>query len=468
MSPRSNNRLQSWAYVGLLLLVALAPLPLASNRPLPAALLALSVGILLIVWSGAIWSGTRIGIPGAKIGAPLALFALVCLWIWVQTLPLASVGLTADPIWSVAGAALDTSLPGRISVNPGETLSGLMRLLCYASVFWLSLQLNADPERARLSLRTIAFVGSLYALYGLIVFAAGNKWVLIYPKWSYPANLTSTFVNRNSFASFMGLCLLCTMSLFIHRIEPITSLNRPIRQKMALLIETLTGTNAAWLSGAILIQTVALLLTASRAGVFSTTAGLVILSLIHSRGKVLGRRPKTAIAISTTFVLVALTAGGGMLLDRYLIQGVTLGGRQTIYALTLDAIETSPWTGTGFGTFPDVIPAFLPKINKVAPVWDKAHNTYLENALELGVPAAALLNLAILLLAIRTVRGAHERRRDWTIPGIGVAATVLVGFHSLVDFSLQIPAVSVLYGFILGTAVAQSWSRRELERSAAP
>jgi O-antigen ligase len=90
-------------------------------------------------------------------------------------------------------------------------------------------------------------------------------------------------------------------------------------------------------------------------------------------------------------------------------------------------------------------------------LWDKAHNVYLENALELGVPAMAALNLAIALLAVEALRGLWRRRRERTAPAIGVAATVLVGLHSFFDFSLQMPAVAVFYAFLMGLAVAQAW-----------
>ncbi len=45
-------------------------------------------------------------------------------------------------------------------------------------------------------------------------------------------------------------------------------------------------------------------------------------------------------------------------------------------------------------------------------------------------------------------------------PCIGVAATALVGAHSFVDFSLQIPAVTATYCLLMGAACAQSWSSR--------
>ena len=39
-----------------------------------------------------------------------------------------------------------------------------------------------------------------------------------------------------------------------------------------------------------------------------------------------------------------------------------------------------------------------------------------------------------------------------------VAASVLVALHALLDFSLQLPAVAVLYACIMGVACAQSYS----------
>ena len=92
--------------------------------------------------------------------------------------------------------------------------------------------------------------------------------------------------------------------------------------------------------------------------------------------------------------------------------------------------------------------------------YDRAHNTWLENLFELGIPAALALFLSIGGLALTCLRGVRERHRDWAIPATGVAATVLVGVHALLDFSLQIPAVGILYACIMGVACAQSWSSR--------
>jgi hypothetical protein len=63
-------------------------------------------------------------------------------------------------------------------------------------------------------------------------------------------------------------------------------------------------------------------------------------------------------------------------------------------------------------------------------------------------------------LALTCLKGVRRRHRDWAYPALGVAASVLTGVHALFDFSLQIPAVAILYACILGIGCAQSSSSR--------
>ncbi len=85
-----------------------------------------------------------------------------------------------------------------------------------------------------------------------------------------------------------------------------------------------------------------------------------------------------------------------------------------------------------------------------------AHDTYIEHLVELGIPATILLYTGPVLLFGMCVRGVFNRRRDQVVPLVASSATVLVGLHSLVDFSLQIPAVAVTYAAILGAGCAQA------------
>jgi O-antigen ligase len=450
-------------FFGLILLVAIAPLPLGSNRPLPAALIAVFAALLLLLWSvRTAQTGVSLVRFPRRLYIPFGFFVLVCVWIGVQSASGMPQSIT-DPSWQVMNTVLGTSGPSRISVNPNQSLSSLMHLTTYGVIFWLAVQTTRTPERANTALIATMTIGGIYALYGLAVFLSGNEWILIYRKWAYPDALTSTFVNRNSFATFAGLSLICTVSIFLDKIAGLLTLKRVWREKLILLVEHIVA-RSAWTTVCLLSITIALVLTGSRAGNVATLIAISIFlgfTLYKS-----GLRRRHMLIIGSLFIAVfsvaAFTSSG--LLGQRLANNDTIlaeNDRLLVYENTLSAIASSPWTGTGFGTFENVFPAYRTSELPIGVLWDRAHSTYLENALGLGLPAAAALNISILLIAAQCLYGVFVRRRDRKFSIIGVAATVLVGLHSVVDFSLEIPAVSVLYAFILGFATSQSWRTGE-------
>jgi O-antigen ligase len=92
---------------------------------------------------------------------------------------------------------------------------------------------------------------------------------------------------------------------------------------------------------------------------------------------------------------------------------------------------------------------------------DKAHNDFLELAAGWGLPATFAWLGALAWLAAICVRGIFIRQRDRYFALTAFGATVLVGVHSMFDFSLQIPAISLLYAAILGLGVAQAFPSHE-------
>jgi O-antigen ligase len=91
--------------------------------------------------------------------------------------------------------------------------------------------------------------------------------------------------------------------------------------------------------------------------------------------------------------------------------------------------------------------------------WDKAHNTYLEIFQGLGLLFGAMLIGCVAILVWECVKGARIRKRGATIPAIAASVSFLVGAHALVDFSLQIQAVTLTYMAVLGAGVAQTYRR---------
>lgn len=455
-----HNRTEAWLFRLLVAFIALVPLPLASNRPLPAAIAALAAGLLLLV--SALLGYCRGGptVTPARIRLPLILYGATCLWVLVQWLPFGWLPGVAAPIWDIASEATGRSLPGRISVNPDATLTGLMHLLAYGAVFWLALQLTHRMDRARTAMRAVAAIGTIYAVYGIIVFLLGNEWILGWRKWAYHGSLTSTFVNRNSFATFAGLSLVCAAAALALELRVVMAGRGAVRARIAIALEHLF-TIHLWLLLANAILLITLFLTASRAGMASTGLGLAVFLLIalhHSRNRTF----LLSVTVLGAFAAAAIgfAVAGAPLAERYESRfiGMSAESRAEIYRYSGMAIRSAPMVGHGYGTFSDVIPAYRISDRLPTRAWDKAHNSYLENAVELGLPAAASLNLAILLLGLRAVGGGLARR-NWAVPAAGAACTALAGFHSVFDFSLQIPAVAFLFAFVLGVAVSQSWRR---------
>ncbi|MEQ9797610.1 O-antigen ligase family protein [Parvibaculum sp.] len=461
MLSAASSHAPRWIFWGVLAIIALAPLPLGSNRPLPSALLLVATGLLLVAWSAyAAHAKGAITLRKSQLlqlTAPALLYGLVLVWIFLQWMPLAGmVHSWADPLWEEAARAIAMPLRPSVSINPAATLDGALRLMAYAGLFWLTLHLARDPTRAAQARAAIIIVGAATSLYGLFAFFGGQDWLLGNIGARPADSLTSSFVNRNSFATFAGLTLLAAVSLFLERIRHLLALERPFRRKLVLVIEHMVF-QSGLLTGAVLTIALALFLTTSRGGIFASLFALGALVLLQLPGR--GGSQKRSIGFVVLVVLgIAIVAGGGNFLDRLERQGLSFETnlRSTLFATTIDAIRTAPLTGTGFGTYGQAIEAYRVSDENIFAIWEKAHNTYLENALELGLPAAIALNLAIFLLARRAFLGVRARKRHKSFPALGVASTLLVGLHALVDFSLQIPAVAVLYAFIMGLALAQS------------
>src|SRR5205085_1188755 len=108
--------------------------------------------------------------------------------------------------------------------------------------------------------------------------------------------------------------------------------------------------------------------------------------------------------------LVLVVVSGATTLGRIAATAWDAEGRREIYELTLEAIGNTPLLGTGLGTFKWVFPTY--RTEDLPFTVELAHNDYLENMLELGIPAALLLTMAVALLVFACVRGVFRRQRN--------------------------------------------------------
>ncbi|HXS41070.1 MAG TPA: O-antigen ligase family protein [Stellaceae bacterium] len=459
---RARERYAPGRALFLLLLgfVLLLPLPLGAVARLSWWVIALYVGLLLAAHAASLMRpGAVIGQRVAPNGPWIVPFLLTAAWAALQLSPWTPAAWH-NPLWQTAAGLLQTPLAGAISIDPDDTAAAIIRLLAYGGIFWLAMQLCWPRRRAETLFLALSFAAFAYSAYGLIEEFSGAKMVLWFPKSAYFNSVTSTFINRNNYAAYGGLGLICASGMIIKELAMLVSRQPSRRAEFLALLEALAGWRGILLVGWV-VSCAALAMSDSRGGVVSTFAGLLALVAAVGVSRTLQRRYVLIIAGSVLAAGIAVSSlNGAQLVERLAETDLSQEGRPLVYALLRHQIAEAPWLGTGYGTFEE---AFRPiQSAAIRGRWDRAHDTYLENALELGIPAALLLTLSGAALFIRCLFGLRARHRDAIYPAIGIGASVLLACHSLVDFSLQIPAITATYALIMGAAVIQSWPRRAL------
>ena len=455
------SRLPSETLTWLLILtLALAPLPLASARPLPWSILAVVLGSLLLLATLCEAIESTPSGAMAPLRVPMLLFLLIAIWIWVQSLPLENAS-ELSPTWRMAAQALGGVLHPAISLDHEESISHFLRLLTYGAAFLLAWRIGLVSENANWIVKAVGTIGLVYAVYGLIVYFSGSRTVLWFSKWAYQGDLTGTFVNRNSFATFLGLSITANLAwlaqILVRNVD-----NRSWRAHIESVTDSLFR-HGLLPTLSLVIQGSALLFTHSRGGTVSALLGMGALTICAVSAPSLRAPWRTAfVALAALGAILVITLNGGSLLRRVSDTAVESDLRVDINEGTLRAIADDPLLGTGLGTFKYVYAPYQPPTE--GKLIDRAHNDYLENILELGLPAGMAFYLMLGLLVFECLRGVARRRRNAIFPCLGLGASVLVGFHSVVDFSMQAPAVAITYAALLGVGVAQS--RGSVERTA--
>ena len=441
-----------WPWRLLLLLVVLAPLPLGGNRPWAWSLEALLAGIALAGWALAAVRGQVRTFWRAALWPSVIGFAAALAWGAVQLLPVPA--SLAHPLWPSVVEVLGTSAGASISIAPGAVGPALLRLASYGAIFWLALQYARDRRHAHELVTWVTAASVVYALYGLVNFFAGNTHLLWYPRWAYATDVTGTFVNRNSYATFAGLGLLAAVAMAIRTFREKWRVADRSLARFPRGVESFMGRPLVYSFGALVIG-MAWLQSHSRMGFGATVVGLAALLLVLRAAGVV-RHFGLAATIGVAGLGFLIFSSGALTFDR--IEQATSADRLPLFAMVIEGIRAAPWTGHGFGSFPVVFPMFRDLTIPQAIDFTQAHNSYLELAFELGVPVATLLVAAVVWAALLCARGVFRRSRDRLVPALGFAAALLVGTHALVDFSLQMPAVAYLFAALLGAGVAQSWS----------
>ncbi len=453
-------------FKSLLFIVLLSPLPFGSNRPWAWSLSALLIAILAISWAISVLNNreTRFPIPYFKaISDIIWVFIGVLSWASYQIFIPATVNVQ-HPLWGLAAKALNTAVTPLISLTTADGITAIMRLLSYGLVFLLCFYYCRLQENARTVFHGLMFAGLLYSLYGLVIYFGKYGMILWFKHDAALATVSSTFMNRNHFATFAGLTLLCSLALLSETINISAKYNIGGNLGWQRFFENLIV--RGWLPALVFMITgTALILSSSRGGFFSTLlAVLVLLAALNLNARTRNYYALWLIVIFAGIGTVVFNLSSSRLLARLDLEGLSDEYRAVVFEQTWSAIQTNPWLGFGLGSFEEIFPFYkgsnYPGTIAHPLVQDYAHNTYLETLFELGIPAGLALFYCFFRLGSICVKGLWLRKKDWIYPATGFAATVLIGCHAFVDFSMQIPAIPYIYLLLMGAACGQSFSSK--------
>jgi O-antigen ligase len=422
-----------WVLVAVVLGSALA---LGGNRPI--GWLTLSAGVMALFLltatgsrqSGALWQRT----------CPLALgILLVAGWAFLQTVSWLP-STWHHPVWR--------DLPsGTVSAEPDATLTGIVRFLGYAAIVWVAAWGVGCQRRAQRLIDVVAVFSIALALYGLGAWAADVNPIVGTP--GYPGSVTASFVSRNSYAFYAGLGAMCCLAALVARL-PTSSRSQEAGSRRALrdMIEMFFGRGLVFVLGFATVMS-ALFLTGSRAGVVSALCGLGVVAVIS--GHRLNRPIRRALLAGLVGMGAVSALAAPRFITRLLGEDPVDGLRLAVYRAVIEGIGERPFLGHGLGAFQTAFRPYVPSRAGSAE-WDLAHNTYLENAFELGLPAAVVQLGILMAIMVRLWRALEGSGQSRPVIAVALGAITAGALHSLLDFSLQMPAAAALFSLLLGAA----------------
>jgi O-antigen ligase len=441
----------------LLLTLLLAPLLLGSNRPVFWAINGASASILLSWLAFRLWRDPkRFGWSALVLLLTASCTTLMLVWMGIQT-----VGLTPrswhHPLWEVALGA-----NGSASIDPSLTLSTI-GWTATLSIILVAIAKGSDVPFVLRFMRLAAGTASAVAFFGLLVGALGIPTLGVAAKNAYLGWLTGTFVNRNSAATFFSFGMTAALVLATWPARNLLpSRKRPTRFLRAFHWQ---DPQTPWLAVAIFLF-IAVVMTGSRGGLIATVVSLAAFFAVW----VVKLRKFGTFGAATLLVMVALCtfsvtvlAGAGIF-DRPDAESST-NVRISLYREALRAIRDRPLLGHGAGTYATVQPLYHSSATPEEFVWNRAHSSYLEAAMTLGIPATAIVLAVSVLVLVWMIRAlARSREPNPALIAAPPIAT-MAAVHSFVDFSLQMQAIALYFVIFAGLAIGAAADARHRQRS---
>jgi len=466
--------------------------------------------LLLIAWGalafGAVydwaytplfWAAAAIGLlglfaPGARVRRPLAwpiviVAALIALVGFVQLIPLAPSTIATispatddflrryDVAYSLATATGAAAYRHPLSIDPRGTWLGLAAFGALTTLL-----VGAARGLGQRSTRTLAsglvFVGFVVAIAGIVQSGLymhdPDPVRRIYGFWQTTNRNTypfGPFVNRNHFAGWMLLALPIAIGYFVALVARGMRGAGPSVRERLLWFSSPDASRVVLVGLAVLVMGLSLVLTLSRSGTTCFMIALAVSGWFIIRRQAAGSKRRVAFAYIAAVGVGSLGwAGLDAVLDRFAKAPTDFWSRLEIWNDAWRIFLAFPWLGTGLNTFGTA--TVLYQSSQFESHHVEAHNDYVQLLSEGGLALAFLAAAAIFLVGREIGRRFQENADDtvsyWTRIG-ATTGLVAIALQDVVEFSLQIPGIAVLFAVAAAIAIRPAGDRTERDRPAA-
>ncbi len=325
----------------------------------------------------------------------------------------------------------------RGTASPYGTRIDLQLLIALTLLLFLATQAFRTSDDWRFFVWFIMSFGFLVAVFGILQHLTFNGKLYWFREMRYGGIPFGPYVNRNHFAGFAELVIpIALVPLVLGK----------VRRERWFAVGLLA-----------LFPLGALFLSASRGGIISLAAEIVLLSLLLVLRRTRGKHVLAgAVVLLFAFMLVSWL-GVRQILERFSSMQsleVTSGKRASMRLDTWQIFREHPWTGTGLGTLQTVFPPYETLYD--AKVVNHAHNDYLEALAETGIAGAACCAWFLGALFFRSLRRVLLQDKSFSaalhLSGLVGCTGFLV--HGLVDFNLHIPGNALFFFLMANLATA--------------
>jgi O-antigen ligase len=412
-------------------------------------LFSLSTTLMLILWMTDTWKLKEVRFYSSGLYLPIIGLILIG---FIQLLPLRDVSQLTEVLGTQSSSAL--------SLDPYGTRFFIIRLTFYLVFFAAALTfINTEKNLRRVAWVIIIF-GAVMAFFGILQWLAKPE--AIYGLRSTPQAIPfGPFVNQHHFAALMEMTGGLTLGVLLGK--GIKKDRKPL-----LII-------------AVILMTIAVILTGSRGGLLSSAGVAVFVVLVtfgfRSKEEIRNRRTKkdwisrwllAATGVSSAALIAfgivvflggekSFLRGAGMQSG----QGDFTSGRAGFWTVALQIFLSHPIIGAGFDAFGVAFTKSDPS-NGLFRV-EQAHNDYLQILADGGITAFVCIAAFIYFLfrqGLNKLKGSTSRlERSITIGALAGCFGILI--HSFLDFPLRTPANAFFFLMVATLATVRIENGRE-------